>query len=417
MNKLIFPSIIKGKLNAPASKSFMQRAIALAVVNEGNTKILNPTYCDDAIAGLEIARNFGFKVTENKDFVSLERESEIVPDQLMCGESGLAIRLFAPIVALANKEVELNAEGSLLKRPADFMEKTFKQLGVNLQMNQGFPPVKITGPITGSIAEVDGSISSQFLSGLLIALPKSNKDTTLKVKQLMSIPYIDMTLSAIESFGGKIEYNADYSEFTVKGNQKYNTDEYFIEGDWSGAAGLLVAGAIAGEITVERLSTTSTQADMAVLDAIEQSGAIINKTADTVTIKAPNKLKAFNFDALHCPDLFPVLTALAANCEGKSRINGVHRLTHKESNRALALKEEFNKIGIRIDFENDEMVIYGGKMKGAEVFAHNDHRIAMAMTLAAFNTNGEIAITGAECVNKTYPAFYDDMIGLGAKIQ
>lgn len=417
MNKVIFPSKIKGNLNAPASKSFMQRAIALAVVNEGNTKILNPTYCDDALAGLEIARNFGFNVSQDKDFVSLERVSEKIPDQLMCGESGLAIRLFAPIVALANKEVELQAEGSLLKRPADFMEQTFKQLGVGLQTNNGFPPIKINGPIKENTAEVDGSISSQFLSGLLIALPKASHDTKLNVSKLMSIPYIDMTLAAIESFGGKIEYNADYSEFTIEGNQKYNTDEYFIEGDWSGAAGLLVAGAIAGEITVERLSTSSTQADMAVLNAIEQTGAIISKTADTVTIKAPNKLKAFNFDALHCPDLFPVLTALAANCDGVSRINGVHRLTHKESNRALALKQEFNKIGLRIDFEDDEMVIYGGKMKGAEVFAHNDHRIAMAMTLAAFNADGNITITGAECVNKTYPAFYTDMVDLGAKIQ
>lgn len=417
MNKAIFPSKIKGALNAPASKSFMQRAIALAVVNEGNTKILNPTYCDDAIAGLEIARNFGFKVSKDKEFVNLEKTSDIVPDRLMCGESGLAIRLFAPIVALASKQVELQAEGSLLKRPADFMEQTFKQLGVGLQTNNGFPPIKINGPISSNSADVDGSISSQFLSGLLIALPKADMDTTLKVKQLMSIPYIDMTLAAIESFGGKIDYNADYSEFTIKGNQKYKADEYFIEGDWSGAAGLLVAGAIAGEITVERLSTTSTQADMAVLEAIEQTGAIISKTADTVTIKAPNELKAFNFDALHCPDLFPVLTALAANCKGVSRINGVHRLTHKESNRALALKEEFNKIGLRIDFEEDEMVIHGGEMRGAEVFAHNDHRIAMAMTLAAFNAEGEITISGAECVNKTYPAFYDDMLTLGAKIQ
>ena len=205
---------------------------------------------------------------------------------------------------------------------------------------------------------MDGSISSQFLSGLLIALPKAKHDSTLKVKDLMSIPYIDMTLSAIKSFGAEIVHNDDYSEFNIKGNQEYKLDEYFIEGDWSGAAGLLVAGAIGGSIKVERLSTTSTQADMAVLDAIEAAGALIEKTSDTVSITTPENLKAFEFDALHCPDLFPVLAALAANCKGVSRINGVHRLTHKESNRAAAIAEEFAKIGVKIAFEADEIANY-----------------------------------------------------------
>ncbi len=416
MIKEIFPSSINGEVLAPASKSFMQRAIALAVMTNSSTKILNPSYCDDAKAGLNIARNFGYTVTENKDSVLIEKGNFTFPNEIFCGESGLAIRLFAPIAALANKPVRLVAEGSLLNRPAEFMESTFKQLGIEFETSNGFPPIMVQGPFSSQFAEVNGSISSQFLSGLLIALPKSNLSTTLKVNQLMSVPYVEMTLAAIKSFGGKIEHNSDYSEFTIEGNQEYKAGEYFIEGDWSGAAGLLVAGAIGGEITVNRLSTNSTQADMAILKAIEQTGALIEKTANSVKITKPKVLKPFVFDALHCPDLFPVLTALAANCDGISQINGVHRLTHKESDRGLVLKQEFNKIGIHIEFEQDEMIIHGGSIQGAEVFAHNDHRIAMALTLAALNSENKITITGAESVNKTYTEFYNDIQSLGVKV-
>ncbi len=416
MIKDIFPSSISGEVVAPASKSFMQRAIALAVMSNSSTKIFNPSFCDDAKAGLNIARNFGYTVTENTDSVFIEKANNSFPNEIFCGESGLAIRLFAPIAALDKDPVWLVAEGSLLKRPASFMESTFNQLGISFETTNGFPPIKVQGPISKNYAEVDGSISSQFLSGLLIALPKAKNNTTLKVHQLKSIPYIEMTLAAIKSFGGKINHNSDYSEFIIEGNQEYNANEYFIEGDWSGAAGLLVAGAIGGQIRVKRLSTTSTQADMAILKAIEQTSAIIEKTTDSVKITAPKILKPFNFDALHCPDLFPVLTALAANCNGISRINGVHRLTHKESDRGLVLKQEFNKIGIQIEFEQDEMIIHGGTIQGTEVYANNDHRIAMALTLAALNAENNITLTGAECVNKTYTEFYNDMQSLGVKV-
>ncbi|MDA3890732.1 MAG: 3-phosphoshikimate 1-carboxyvinyltransferase [Salinivirgaceae bacterium] len=416
MIKVIHPSKIKGEVKAPASKSFMQRAIALSVLADGETIIENPSRCDDALAGLNIASSFGCKVYDNGEFISVIPNKEVKPTKLLCGESGLAIRLFAPIVSLYSHQVELQAEGSLLKRPADFMTSTLNQLGVGTETNDGFPPLKIQGPLKTGSAELDGSLSSQFLSGLLIALPKAQGNSTLKVNNLMSIPYIDMTLKAIESFGGKIEHS-DYKVFTIQGSQNYNAGTYFIEGDWSGAAGLLVAGAIGGNIMVTKLTSTSTQADMAVMKALRDAGAEIEIDDDTIIIKRPKQLQAFEFDALHCPDLFPVLTALAANCEGTTRISGVHRLLHKESNRGEALKNEFNKIGVSIEFENDIMLIKGGNIQGGDVFAHNDHRIAMALTLAAFNAAGAIKISGTECVNKTYPEFFEDMKMLGVKVE
>jgi len=271
MIKVIYPSKIKGSVKAPSSKSFMQRAIALSVLADAETIIENPSRCDDALAGLNIALSFGCKVYDNGEFISVIPDKDVKIKELLCGESGLAIRLFAPIVSLYDHEVELKAEGSLLKQPADFMTSTLNQLGVDIETTEGFPPLKIRGPLKTGSANLDGSLSSQFLSGLLIALPKASGDCTLKVNNLMSIPYIDMTLKAIESFGGEI-YNDDYKEFKIKGKQSYNAGKYFIEGDWSGAAGLLVAGAIGGKITVNTLTSKSTQADMAVLEALKDTG-------------------------------------------------------------------------------------------------------------------------------------------------
>jgi 3-phosphoshikimate 1-carboxyvinyltransferase len=415
MNKVIYPSAISGSVKAPASKSFMQRAIALSVLAKGETLIQNPSHCDDALAGLNIASAFGCEVYDNGSFISIIPSNFAAPKKLHCGESGLAIRLFTPIAGLFSNEIELMAEGSLLRRPADFMTEPMRQLGVSISTANGFPPLKIKGPLKPGTAYLDGSLSSQFLSGLLIALPLAKGESVLKVGNLMSIPYVQMTLKAIESFGGIIE-NHDFKEFFIKGSQTYSAENYLIEGDWSGAAGLLVAGAIGGNIQVELLQSESSQADYAVLEAIKQTGAVIASKDDTWVVSKPEKLAPFEFDALHCPDLFPVLTALAANCNGISSIKGVHRLIHKESNRGEALKQEFNKIGIHIDFEDDKMYIAGGKIKGGKVFAHNDHRIAMALSLAALNASKPIIIEGAECVNKTYPEFYDDMMKLGVKI-
>ncbi len=415
MNKVIYPSNISGSVKAPASKSFMQRAIALSVLANGETLIQNPSHCDDALAGLNIASAFGCDVYDNGSFISIIPSNFRAPKQLHCGESGLAIRLFTPIAALFSNEIELLAEGSLLKRPADFMTEPMKQLGVSISTDNGFPPLKIKGPLKPGTVYLDGSLSSQFLSGLLIALPLAKGNSVLKVSNLMSIPYVDMTLKTIESFGGIIE-NRGFKEFYITGNQSYSGSNYLIEGDWSGAAGLLVAGAIAGNIQVELLQSDSSQADYAVINAIKQTGVAIASNKDTWVVAKSEKLLPFEFDALHCPDLFPVLTALAANCNGISSIKGVHRLIHKESNRGEALKQEFNKIGIRIDFEDDIMFITGGKIKGGQVFSHNDHRIAMALSLAALNASGPIIIEGAECVNKTYPEFFDDMLHLGVKM-
>ncbi len=413
MIKTISPSKIKGSVKAPASKSFMQRAIALAILANQEMVLENPSTCKDGLAAIDIARKFGFEVEEKTSFLEIKPGTKGTPNTLNCGEAGLGIRMFTPLAALNNYAITLQGEGSLLTRPLAFMEETLSQLGVKVQTNKGLPPITVEGPVLGGEALVDGSTSSQFLTGLLIALPQADHDTTLKVDALKSIPYIDMTLAAVQAFGGEITHD-NYQTFYIKGKQNYSTKTYFIEGDWSGAAGLLIAGAIAGDIEVTQLQAASTQADKAVLEALSKAGVTFTEANDTYTVKKATQLSAFEMDATHCPDLFPVLAALAANCQGTSRIKGIHRLRHKESDRALTVQEEFAKLGIPITFEKDEMLITGGTIKGAEVFAHNDHRIAFAMAIAALNATGPVSITGAECVSKSYPEFFEDLETLQA---
>lgn len=221
-----------------------------------------------------------------------------------------------------------------------------------------------------------------------------------------------MTIQILKSFGVTIQ-NENYSVFRIPGNQKYIPHDYTVEGDWSGGAFLLVAGALNGELTITGLQKASKQSDVAILDALRDAGANMKVSDDLIEISR-SPLKAFTFDATHSPDLFPPLAALAAYCDGVSTIKGVTRLIHKESDRAEALRQEFGKLLIRIDIDGDSMSITGGKPEGARVESHDDHRIAMAMAVAALKASGRVYIRDSQCVGKSYPGFFDDLRMLGA---
>jgi 3-phosphoshikimate 1-carboxyvinyltransferase len=328
---------------------------------------------------------------------------------LNCGEAGLSLRMFSPIAALWHEKLTLTGEGSLLNRPINMLELPLENLGVNVSTTNGHPPLTVEGPLKGGKATVDGSISSQFLTGLLMALPKAPNDSHLKVENLKSIPYIDMTLTLLKTVGIDVRHT-NYETFFIKGMQTYAFpgNEYCVEGDWSGAAFLLTAGAVGGTLMVMGLDTTSPQADRKIIRALELAGANIKTTKNTVEI-AKTKLNAFHFDATHCPDLFPPLVALACNCEGKSVIIGVDRLVHKESNRAAALEKEFTALGGEIDIEGNRMEITGKKLNGGIVDSHNDHRIAMAAAVAAINAKHEVIIHNHQCTAKSYPGFFEDL--------
>jgi 3-phosphoshikimate 1-carboxyvinyltransferase len=415
MERYVEPSVIKGQIKAPASKSMTQRAIAASLLADGQSIIHNPSYCDDSLAAMSIAVGLGARVNPQPGKLEITGSGELKEPKLNCGESGLAIRMFSPIAALYPVEITMAGANSLKKRPMSMIEDALKQLGVKCISNGGFLPLTIHGPIVGGYSEIDGSVSSQLLTGLLMALPLAEKNSEIKVNNLKSKPYIDMTIQILKSFGISV-HNSDYKLFKIQGNQKYLPQTYTVEADWSGGAFLLVAGAINGQLTVTGLRTDSKQSDMAIIEALKLAGATMKINDDQIEISRSD-LKAFDFDATESPDLFPPLVALASYCKGISSIRGVSRLIFKESDRAKTLKEEFGKMNITVEIKDDLMYITGGKPTGAHVESHEDHRIAMALAVTSLGATGTIYIRDSQCVAKSYPHFFSDLRQLGANVQ
>ncbi len=412
MNKAVTvkPQKISKKIQVIASKSMLQRIIACAVLSERNTVINNISMCDDCKAALSVAESLGAEIIVRNNRITIIPGKKEVKNIINCGESGLAVRMFSPIVTLFGDDFEITGSGSLKKRPLNEICDALKQSGVKCRTNKGFIPVSVSGKLKGGKIEIDASLSSQVLTGLLISLPKPDNDSVIKVKNLNSKPYIDLTLSILNDFGVVVK-NKNYKEFYIKGNQKFSVSEYTVEGDWSGAAFLLTAGLIAGKIELTGLNLNSYQADKKIIDVIKKAGGKIYFTKNSVITEQSN-LNSFKFDATHSPDLFPPLAVLAANCRGTSEIKGVKRLIYKESNRAETLRREFSKIGIEIKIKDDTMFIKGGKIRGGIINSGNDHRIAMAAAVIALNAESEIIIEDAYSINKSYPSFYEDLLGI-----
>jgi 3-phosphoshikimate 1-carboxyvinyltransferase len=414
MERYIEPSTIKGQIKAPASKSMTQRAIAAALLADGQSIIHNPSYCDDSLAAMSIACGLGARVEPQANELKINGSVVLKEPKLNCGESGLAIRMFSPIAALYPAEITMVGANSLKKRPMFMIEEALNQLGVKCTSSGGFLPLTIQGPIVGGYCEIDGSVSSQLLTGLLMALPLAARDSEIKVNNLKSKPYIDMTIQILNSFGITVQ-NRGYNLFHIPGNQKYIPHIYTVEGDWSGGAFLLVAGAVNGQLSIQGLRSDSMQSDMSIIKALEKAGAQMKISENQVEINK-SKLKAFEFDATESPDLFPPLVALASYCDGVSTIKGVSRLIYKESDRATALKDEFGKMNIRIEIKDDLMSVTGGQPGGARVESHDDHRIAMAVAVASLGATGRVYIRDSQCVAKSYPGFFDDLRHLGAVV-
>lgn len=420
----VYPSAIKGEVQAPGSKSIAQRAVACALLANGESTLTFFPHSEDCEAAIRVAQALGAVITRSGDTVTIRGG---FPDNgtsgirnpkssIQCGESGLASRMFTPIAALYDGAISVQGEKSLLTRPFDEFIKVLPQLGVEVKSTEGRLPIIVKGPLEGGKADMDGSLSSQFITGVLLASTKASKNTVIKVKDAKSTPYLDLTMEVAHYFGVEIKHKA-YQEFTVKGNQEFKPRQFAIEGDWSGASFLFVAAAISADegVLITGLSRDFTQADAAILDLIKEVGVTVRKMKNGYWVQR-NVIEAFEFDATHCPDLFPPLVALAAYANGVCTITGASRLVHKESNRAKVLTDEFAKANIRIVTRGDEMKIYPGHIRPCTISAHGDHRIAMAAAVLALNGD-KISITGAECVSKSYAQFFDHLASLGVKLR
>lgn len=408
MTRLIKPSRVSGSLRAPSSKSFAIRALAASLLSENHIIIKNPSYCSDVLSAISIIEKLGCVASKSQNGLEISARPERGRSHLLnCGESGLCMRMFSPIVTLFNSAFTLDAEGSLKKRSVSQVSNGLSDLGVECKTNNGFPPIHINGKITNNSITIDGSHTSQFLTGLLMTLPLLNKNSTIVVNNLASKPYIDMTLDLLTDFGIMVK-NENYNRFFIAGNQRYSASEYTVPGDYSGASFLLVAGAIAGEISVSGLNPESKQADAVIIDILKNVGASVSICNDTIKV-GRNELNGFTYDATDSPDLFPPLVALGVACEGMTTIYGVDRLRDKESSRADVLQREFAKLGAKIDICGNKMNVFSSKIKGGKIDSHNDHRIAMAGALLGLISENGVYIDDSECVKKSYPDFFSDL--------
>ncbi len=443
MKVTVNSSVVHGTIEANVSKSYAQRAYAMAALSTSPTRISRTSWSDDAIAALQIARNLGADVSGEGGILTISPSAVPVTDTWNVSESGLSLRMFSAIAAGLDRVVVMDGHGSLKGRPTEFITEVLSTMGAKVT-GEGLP-LTIHGPMIPGKYGVNGSFSSQLLTGLLIALPLLEGDTELIVINLTSTPYINMTMEMMHLFGVEVSHN-DYRVFNIRGGQKYNGADLAIEADWSGLAFILVAAVIAGdktgdsEVTVTGVRKESSQADRAIVDVLHLAGCEVifsngavdedsaeNKEPDSsgndekfnegcITVKSTT-LNAFSFDATHCPDLIPPLCVLATQCEGESRISGVHRLQHKESDRGLTLSSELGKMGAKVNIEGDVMIVNGKQaLHGAEVDACGDHRIAMAMVCLGLVAQGETSIIGAECISKSYHEFYRDIRALHGKI-
>ena len=416
MNLVVHPSDLSGRIEAPGSKSHMQRLLAAGLLAQGESWIRRPSDAADCMAAAEVAAGLGADIEIGQNALKIRGGLAPRTDVLHMGESGLGMRLFSPIAALAPTPLTLVASGTLQHRPMQPMADALAALGAQAKLRNGCPPIELHGPLRGGQSHVDGGLSSQFLTGLLMALPCASADSILEVSDLKSKPYVDMTLEVLSATGVSIHHQ-DHQKFTIPGGQSYLPFDETVAGDWSAGAFLLILAALCGEpfLEVDRLGNHPTQADQAVTGALLLSGAKLMRTETGIRVERGRR-KGFRFDATHCPDLFPPLAAFAAFCKGPTILKGLHRLQHKESNRGIALKEEFEKAGIQIELntEEDTLTVRPGPVKQAKLDGRGDHRMVMAAAVLGL-AGAPIEIEGIEAVAKSYPDFFDALSEVGGR--
>lgn len=439
-----FHFVKAASLPMPSSKSFAQRAIIAAALAEGTSHLGGYSGCGDNESALQLARALGAKVQVNGSQLIIEginaREGALRLPEIHTGESGFLTRLTIPLLAALSAEpVRVTGEKTLLTRPLTDAHDIMAAYGVRLYPENSASrktdcclPLKVAGPLIPGRADVSGKGGSQLLSGLLAALPLTGGKSVLYVHEPRSLPYLFITVDVLKKFGIRIgsEMEGDDAfletqdwslctgvNFRIKGNQHYQAADFSIEADWSGAAPFLVAGAVFGDVEVTGLDTRSLQADISVMDILMEAGASMSQLDGPdgpIHVKrAP--LSPFRADLNNCPDLFPVVAVLAAFCPGESHLLGVERLRHKETDRAAAIEAMLSKMGVPVRVEEDEMVVEGmglsrrlatgHLLKGGRFASHSDHRMVMALKLAALGADSPVEIDDVACVSKSFPAF------------
>lgn len=419
MNAIIQPGPLKGTIHISPSKSMMQRYYATAVLHRGTTIIRNVGRSEDDQVALRLIQQLGADVSNlSPNVLSIKSNGVVdISGMVDCGESGLSCRLFTIIAALSPHEVTITGSGSLLHRSMQPFEEIFSQLDIKMPGFSGGLPIQIRGPLIPKSIEIDGGLSSQFLTALLIVYAfTARKSVSISVKGLVSKPYVDLTLSILSRYGKYIA-NEHYQKFIVDPQQSEQIDlvAATVEGDWSSAAAWIAAGALNGDVALRGLDPQSTQADKRILEILKETGVYHEWRDGSLIVRSgPEQPDSFKFDATDCPDLFPVLSVYASLCKGESQITGLDRLYEKESDRAASIQSMLRSFNVPHESRGNTLVIEGRtKLVGGVVDSHRDHRIAMAATVGGLNAAGDTLIVGSESVGKSYKEFFKNLSALG----
>lgn len=387
-------SILSGNVTVPPSKSAAHRALICSFLAGGGT-VKPITDSNDMKATIGV--------------IQALKNGETV---LNCIESGSTMRFMIPVAASLGRTVTFIGEGSLLPRTIGEYMELLPAHSVQLEGN-GFLPLKMSGQLKNGNYEVNGDVSSQYITGLLLALANLEGDSAVVLKtKLQSKPYVDMTVKVMKDYG--VDVTECAFGYLIHGSQKFKVQDYIVEGDWSQAAFFLVAGALGGDVKVMGLDMNSTQGDKEIVDILKQFGADIRVCDNGVEVKK-SQLKGIVIDAQNIPDMVPALAVCAAFADGKTIIKGAERLRYKESNRIESVVKNLEKMGVDVTETQDGMIINGGHVQGAEIDGYNDHRIVMAFSIAALFANGKTVISDAHSINKSYPDFFKDYNRLGGK--
>lgn len=401
-----------GRVTVPPSKSDVHRAIICAALSKGESRISPVALSQDISATIDCIKALGANVTIDGDSVVVNSENIFSPEKALldCRESGSTVRFFIPVAAAGGVNATFVGHGRLPERPLDIFEKLLPGHGVRCITDGGLP-FEIMGKLEPGRFELTGSVSSQFITGLLFALPLLSDDSVIHLTSpLQSKGYIDMTIDVMKRFGVNIDVrNGDYY---IKGGQSYKPCDYKTEGDWSQAAFFLVGGAISGDATVEGVMRDSYQGDKEIVQLLRRFGAEITEGDDYVTCrKAP--LHGIDIDAAQIPDLVPILAVCASFASGVTRIYNAQRVRLKESDRLLAISEGLSRCGVNIRQTDDGLLIEGREaLSGGKAEGFNDHRIVMSMAIASLRSTGEIVITDRESISKSYPDFFEELISM-----
>lgn len=409
----ISPAPLSGRIAAIASKSDAHRLLILAALSEGETRLQMEQRSEDIDATIQCLRALGARIELLPDGVLVRGIEQIPAHSLLdCGESGSTFRFLLPVAAALGAHATFTGTGRLPERPIGELLQAMRVHGVRFSAEQ--LPFSIEGKFLGGAFELPGNISSQYLTGLLLALPLLEQESRiLLTTPLESAAYVELTLHALRCFGVTIPGRK--GEYRILGGQRYRSPGMLrVDGDWSNASFFLAAGALGAPVTVSGLGLLSPQGDKAMLDALMAFGAGVEATENAIRV-LPARLRGCTIDVGETPDLLPVLAVLGACASGETRLVNAARLRLKESDRLASVSAMLRALGAAVEEQPDALVISGGRLRGGEVDSCRDHRIAMAAAIAAIRCDGDVRILGADAVNKSYPSFFTDYNRLGGR--